>query len=319
MKVIILGVPLDLGAESLGVAIGPKAFRDRQIIEKLRHAGLEVEDKGDLECSPRENLDPGNPQIPFASEITRVNEQAAKITEESLAQGDKLLALGGDHSINLGVFSGAAKALNGQIGMIYIDAHGDINTPETSISHNIHGMHLASLMGFGPDELVNTYGNGAKLDKNNLLHIGASDLDKGEEELIARENLKCFTMLDVLATGLAPLLRMIDELAERVPNIWVSLDLDAIDSVYAPGVGIPSRGGFTYREIAAITEYIGKKCNVVGLDVVELNPNFDIDNKTAELGIELAAKLLGTNYSWYTNYMDRNTDNGQYSATYSKI
>lgn len=315
MKTIILGIPLDLGAESLGVTIGPKAFRERQIVEKLRHAGLTAEDAGDIECQPREQLDPGNPLFPYADEIRRVNEEAAAKTEEVLRGGNKLLALGGDHSINLGVFSGAAKALDGKLGLIYIDAHGDMNTPETSISHNIHGMHVASLMGFGPDELVNTYGPGAKLDKNNLLHIGASDLDKGEEELIARENLKCFTMLDVLATGLAPLLRMIDELAGRVENIWVSLDLDVIDSVYAPGVGIPNRGGLTYREIAAITEYIGRKCNVVGLDVVELNPNFDIDNKTAELGIELAAKLLGTNYSWYTNYMDRNTATGQYAAT----
>lgn len=313
MNVTLLGVPLDLGAESLGVATGPDAFRGRQIIGKLEHAGLEVRDKGNLKCLPRENLEVGNPKIPYASEITRVNEEAAKLTEEVIRKGDKFLALGGDHSVNLGVFSGAAKAVDGQLGLIYIDAHGDINTPETSISHNIHGMHLAALMGFGAEVLVNTYGPGAKLDKNNLLHIAASDLDKGEEELIAREGLNFYTMLDVLSHGLGPMLKKIDELCQRVQHVWVSIDLDAIDSVYAPGVGIPNRGGLTYREVAAITEYVGRKCPVIGVDLVEYNPHFDIDNKTAELGIELAAKLLGTNYSWYTNYMDRNTDDGGYA------
>jgi arginase len=168
-------------------------------------------------------------------------------------------------------------------------------------------MHLASLMGWGPEKLVNIHGQGAKLDKKNLLHIGGSDFDQGEVDLIAREQLDAFTMFDLLKFGMAPLIEKIDALSKKVGKVWVSLDLDAIDTTYAPGVGIPSRGGFTYREIAAITEYIGKHCDIVGMDVVEYNPNFDIDNKTADLGIELTAKLLGTNYSWYTNYMDRNT------------
>jgi arginase len=312
--ITLIGIPLDLGAEALGADIGPSAFRKRNIVKKLEHAGLKVTDHGDIACIDRAQLEIGDPLAPYADEIVKINEQAARITEEVLKTGGRIVALGGDHSINLGVFSGAVAALGGpdKLGLIYLDAHGDINTPETSISHNIHGMHLAALMGFGPDQLVNVYGTGAKLDKNNLLHAGGSDYDQGELDLITRENLHCFTMFDFLKDGLAPLITMIDELASKVPNIWVSLDLDCIDFTYAPGVGIPSRGGFTYREIAAITEYIGTHCNVVGIDVVEYNPVNDDEGKTGDLGIELAAKLLGTNYSWYTSYMDRNSDNGAY-------
>ncbi len=307
-NVTLFGVPLDLGAESLGVDIGPAAFHARNIIKTLEHSGVTVTDKGTVASPERSQLEPGNPLIPYADEIARVNTEIAKLTESAVRSGDTVVVLGGDHSIDLGAFSGAVAALDGQpLGMIYIDAHGDMNTPETSPSHNIHGMHLASLMGWGPDKLVNIHGQGAKLDKMNLLHIGGSDFDQGEVDLIAREQLDAFTMFDLLKFGMAPLIEKIDALSKKVGKVWVSLDLDAIDTTYAPGVGIPSRGGFTYREIAAITEYIGKHCDVVGMDVVEYNPNFDIDNKTADLGIELTAKLLGTNFSWYTNYMDRNT------------
>jgi arginase len=181
-----------------------------------------------------------------------------------------------------------------------------MNTDETTLSGNIHGMHLASLMGFGAPELANAYREGVKLPKENLLHIGGSDFDQAELDLIERENLQAFTLFDLLSSNLAPLLKMIDDLASRVPNIWISLDLDSIDRIYAPGAGMPNPKGLSYREIATIAEYIGKKCNVVGVDVVEYNPLQDEQNKTAELGIELIAKFLGKEYSWYTGYMERN-------------
>jgi arginase len=316
-NVTLIGIPLDLGAESLGVDIGPSAFRKRKIVEKLEHAGLTVHDHGDLECNDRSKLDAGDPLKPYAAEIVRVNEQAANLVEEAIRGGSRPVIIGGDHSINLGAFSGATAAVGSpnEIGLIYLDAHGDMNTPDVSISHNIHGMHVAALLGYGGDELMDVHGSGAKLRKENLLHAGGSDFDQAELDLIAREGLTCFTMFDFLKDGLAPLIAMINDLAQRVPNIWVSLDLDCIDVTYAPGVGIPSRGGYTYREIAAITEYIGKNCNVIGIDVVEYNPVNDDEGKTADLGIELATKLLGTNYSWYTSYMDRNSDTGSYAQT----
>jgi len=304
---LLIGVPLDLGAQNLGVDIGPQAFRYQQIVSKLNHVGFEVTDAGNIKCGERASLDPGSPRLRYVQEIVRVNEQLASLAEEAVQSGKKVVALGGDHSINLGAVSGASAALKGQLGLIYLDAHGDMNTDQTTLSGNIHGMHLASLMGYGAPELASVHGPGAKIAKQNLLHIGGSDFDPAELELIKNENLTAFTLFDLLSQNLAPLLKMVDDLAACVPNIWVSLDLDVIDRIYAPGAGMPNAKGLTYREIATIAEYIGAHCNVVGIDVVEYNPLQDENHKTAELGIELIAKFLGKNYSWYTNYMDHNT------------
>jgi arginase len=306
IQVTLLGIPIDLGAENLGVDIGPQAFRYQDIIRKLESAGLTVADAGNIEVKAREELAIGNPRLHYLEEIVRVNEEVAKITHDLVTSGSKVVALGGDHSLNLGAVSGASAALGGQIGMIYLDAHGDMNTDETTLSGNIHGMHLASLMGFGATELTQVHNDQIKLPKENLLHIGGSDWDQAELDLIEREHLQTFTLFDLLSQNLAPLLKMIDDLAARVPNIWISLDLDVIDRIYAPGAGMPNAKGLTYREIATIAEYIGQHCNVVGIDVVEYNPLQDEENKTAELGIELIAKFLGKNYSWYTGYMARN-------------
>lgn len=301
----IIGVPLDLGAEELGVDKGPQVIRERAIVNKLQSVGLSVSDEGDVLSRKRATLDIGHPNLPYVEEIARVNEELAQKVDTIVQAGDTAVIIGGDHSVNLGAFSGAAAASNQTIGLIYIDAHGDMNTPETSLSHNIHGMHLASLMGFGPDIMTQLYRPGTKLKKENLLHIAGVDFDKEEIAFIERENIPGFTMLDLLRKGMGPLLDMIDDLSRRVDRIWVSVDLDAIDSVYAPGVGIPNQGGLTYREVSALMSYIGSICNVIGIDLVEYNPNFDVDCKTAELSIEIIAKLLGTDYSWYTTYMAR--------------
>lgn len=306
-KATLIGVPLDLGAENLGVDIGPNAFRYQNFIDKLASAGITVHDNGNIEVHERKNLDPGNPRLKYAAEIIRVNQALARQTEEAIRAGHKAVVLGGDHSLTLGTVSGASAAVGGNIGVIYFDAHGDMNTDATTLSGNIHGMHLASLMGFGAAELAHVHGDQIKLPKQNLLHVGGSDFDPAELELIKRENLQAFTLFDLLTSNnLRPLLDMIDDLAGRAPNIWISLDLDSIDRIYAPGAGMPNPKGLTYREIATIAEYIGKKCNVVGVDVVEYNPLQDEHNKTAELGIELIAKFLGHEYSWYTGYMSRN-------------
>lgn len=309
---VLVGVPLDLGAESLGVEVGPDALRQKKIIEKLEHAGFKVNDLGNIPCPNRNELTVTDPKAPYLNEIARVNEEVASLVDKNLQASHRAIVLGGDHSINLGAFAGAENVFGDKLGLIYIDAHADSNTPENSISHNIHGMHLASLMGFGPDELTHLYQPRTKLPTANLLHIAGSDFDHGEAELFKREKITSFSMLDLLSDGLRPLLELISEFSRRLESIWVSVDLDAIDTLYAPGVGIPNQGGLTYREVAAITEYIGKNCNVVGIDLVEYNPMSDIEGKTAELGIEIIAKLLGSNYSWYTNYMDRNTGTGGY-------
>lgn len=302
----MLGVPLDLGAANLGVDIGPNAFRYQRIKDKLEGSGLSIEDLGDIVCNPRKNLQIGNPKLKYLEEIVRVSEDEAQKVFAAIRKKNKVIVLGGDHSVSLGAVSGASVALKGDLGLIYCDAHGDMNTDQTTLTGNIHGMHLASLIGLGDDSLTNICNSSIKIARENLLHIGGNDFDEGEVRLIKKENLKCYRILDVLANGLGPLFSLIDKLQSQVAYIWVSLDLDVIDSVYAPGSGMPNRAGLTYREIAAIAQYIGEHCSVIGLDVVEYNPLRDIEGKTSELGIEIIAKLFRHNYSWYTNYLEQN-------------
>jgi arginase len=304
---ILLGVPLDLGAENLGVSMGADTLRYQHIAAKLQSAGLAVTDKGNIAVKARREVPVGdNPKLRRLDEIVRVSEETAKVTEAAMQAGQKAIVLGGDHSICLGAVAGASSGVTGSIGLIYFDAHGDMNTDQTTPSGNIHGMHLASLMGFGAPELAHVYGEQVKIPKENLLHIGGCDFDQAELDLVARENLQTFSMLDLMKHGLAPLFPMIDDLASRVDNIWISLDLDSIDAVYAPGAGMPNKKGLTYREIAAIAEYIGQKGKTAGVDVVEYNPLQDEQGKTAELAIELIATYLGKKYSWYTQYLEKN-------------
>ena len=299
----LIGVPLDLGSQNIGAAQGPQALKNNKLIEKLKHTGITVEDMGDLQVQQRQELSVTNPRLLYSEEIINIANELANRTEAIIRSNKKAIILGGDHSINLGSFSGASTAVNGELGMIYIDAHPDINTSDTTLTGAIHGMHLAALMGFGAPELINVHGKQTKLAKENLLHIGASDCDQAELDLIKKENLEMFTLFDLLTYNLEKLWTAIDKLTARVSNIWVSIDLDAIDKTYAPGVSLPNDKGLTYREIATIAEYIGSHCNVIGLDLVEYNPSHDSQNKTAELGIGLIAKFLGKSYSSYAEYV----------------
>jgi arginase len=306
MKTVLVGVPLDLGAKNLGVDVGPNAFRYCGVVEKLRGVSIDVEDLGNIVCKDRSGLEVGNSRLKYVDEIVRVSEETAGIVDKAVRKGKKVIGLGGDNSATLGLFSGVSAGVSGDVGVIYLDAHGDMNTDKTTLSGNIHGMQLASLMGFGDKRLVDAYRKGKKFDKRNLVHIGGCDFDEAELEMVRREKLKVFFISDLLANGMIPAFKMIDNLCKSVGNIYVSLDLDSIDSVYAPGAGMPNRGGLTYREIVALANYIGKNCNVVGVDVTEYNPFMDDQYKTAELGIELIARFFGKNYSWYSNYMKDN-------------
>lgn len=306
MKAGMIGVPLDLGARNLGVDVGPNAVRYRKIVEKLRGAGIEVEDVGDIECYSRKSLAIGDDRLRFLDEILRVSEEVADKAEYIAGHGKKLIGLGGDHSITLGLFSGVRRVLKDDVGMIYFDAHGDMNTDKTTFTGNIHGMHLAALMGFGDKRLVDSCGEGRKLSSENLLHIGGCDFDQAELDLVKREKIKIFQVEDILRFGMQPLFGLIDELRSRVKYTYISLDLDSIDSLYAPGAGMINRGGLSYREIVALANYIGSNCNIVGVDIVEYNPLQDEDYKTVELGIELIARFLGKNYSWYSEYLKDN-------------
>ncbi len=301
----LIGVPIDLGAENHGVALGPATFRSQGLIEKLTKTGLAIHDAGDVHCPERSQASVGNnPKLRYLNEIIRVSNDSAQLAEQAVRGGKKIVGLGGDHSMTLGLVSGVSTAVHSDIGVIYFDAHGDMNTNETTPTGNIHGMQLASLMGFGAAELAQVHTKDVKFDKRNLIHIGGNDFDQSELDLVAKENLSAYLISDVLTKGLAPLLAEIDALAKRVKHMYVSLDLDAIDQIYAPGAGMPNMGGLTYREMAMLATYIGEHCNVIGVDIVEYNPLQDEDHKTAELAIELIARFYGAKYSWYTNYLE---------------
>jgi arginase len=304
MSVALIGIPQNVGADTLEVSLGPDAIRNHHIIEKLGSVGLTVTDYGNIFCKPREKLTPGNPTLKYLDEILRISTESAKLVHKRIVKNEKLVVLGGDHATCLGVVSGASVAVSGDIGLLYIDAHADMNTDKTTPTGNIHGMHVASLMGFGNQDLVHVYKPEIKIKPKNFLLVGGNDLDDGEIALIKNEQISLFKTFDMLTHSFYPLWEKISQLQRQVKHVWISLDFDAIDYQYAPGAGMQNASGFTYREISAIAEYIGQTCNVLGVDVVEYNPTHDIDHKTAELGIELIAKFLGKKYSWYTHYLD---------------
>lgn len=307
LSATIIGVPLNLGANNMGIEMGPDAYRYQDLVPKLQRAGFDVKDVGNVFCDDRWNVSIGsNPKLRYGEEIVRISNDTAKLVQQAINENRRPIVLGGDHTVCLGAVSGASVAVDGDIGLIYFDAHGDMNTDKTSETHNLHGMQLASLMGFGAQELTTVHKETVKVHKSNVLHIGGSDWDKAELDLIQRENIQAFTMDDILTKTFAPLLPMIRDLQTRVKYIWVSLDLDSIDAQYAPAAGMPNQKGLLYREIKMLAEYIGKHCNVLGVDVVEYNPLEDIDKKTAGLATELVANFFGKEYSWYTDYMNRN-------------
>lgn len=304
-KPSIIYVPLELGAKYGGTDAAPNKYKELGLGDALSSAGVEIVESVDIACKLRNDLVPEPADRPFIEEILSVNTVVADKVVQAVNQQATPVVIGGDHSVNLGAFAGASSAVSGSIGMIYIDAHADANTPESSTSHNVHGMHLAALMGFGSDDMVNFHGEGAKLDSTNLLHVAGKDFDEFEVSLFKEENISNYSIQDIVMYGLSPLAKQIKELASRVDNIWVSFDLDSVDSEYAPGVGIPARGGLTYREAINICSFIAEECNVVGFDIVECNPPRDIDDKTAKLGIEIATRLLGSKQGDYSEYMNQ--------------
>lgn len=287
--------------------MGPNAYRYQNIVPKLESAGIQVTDAGNVFCEDRWKVPVGdNPRLRFVDEVVRISNDTAQQVQNTIQKGQRAIVLGGDHTTCLGAVSGASVAVSGDLGLIYFDAHGDMNTDQTTPSGNIHGMQLASLMGFGAQELAHVHDETVKVNKRNVLHIGGCDMDQAEKDLIAREKIAAFTMDDLMTQTLTPLLSMIDSLQSRVKHVWVSLDLDAIDAQYAPAAGMPNKKGLVYREIALLAQYIGEHCNVLGVDVVEYNPLIDVERKTAGLATELIASFLGKEYSWYTDYLSQN-------------
>jgi len=297
MTVHIIGVPMDLGAGRRGVDMGPSAIRIAGIHQRLKDLGYKVIDEGDLAIKTQEEQRIRDPHAKYLPEITRAVTVLARKVEKVVDRGHFPLVLGGDHSIAMGTISGVsafARKKRKKLGVFWIDAHGDFNTPETSPSGNIHGMPLAVCTGLGPRPLVNVNGSFRKVEPQNVAIIGLRNLDKGERQNLINNGVRIFTMEDIDKYGIHRVMKnALQEVAKRVDYLHVSFDLDSVDPVYAPGVGTPVKGGLDYREAHLIMEMLAESKKMTSLEMVEVNPIVDNRNQSAEFAVELMQSAFG--------------------------
>jgi len=293
MRVRVIGTPMDLGADRRGVDFGASAIRYANLNTRLRSLGHTVHDIGNLVVPQPESQPLGNSKLKYLEPIVRVSEELAKVVTETLEAGEFPLVLGGDHSIALGSIAGVTR-MHKNVGVIWIDAHADFNTYETTPSGNIHGMILAASVGIGESRLANMGGWSPKVNKQNIVIVGARDLDPNEQVRLREHAISVFTMSDIDQKGISDVMRQAITIAgQGNDGIHLSLDMDALDPKEAPGVGTPVKGGLTYREAHLAMEMIADSKQLVAMDVVEVNPILDRENATALLAVELVLSALG--------------------------
>ena len=280
-----------------GVDMGPAALRVARLNQRIGNLGYSVRDLGDLRLERPHGIPQPQDKLKYVNEIRSACEQLAQNVEEIMEAGEFPIILGGDHSIAIGSFAGMSayyRKRNETLGLIYFDAHADMNTPETTPSGNIHGMPLAALLGYGVSELTDILGFSPKIDPKHCVHIGARDIDPGERELIRKLGIRFFTMREIDERGMSA---CIDEAITIASNgsagYSVTFDVDALDPGDAPGSGTLVRGGLTYREAHLAMEKIAEAGGMCSLEIVEINTALDVNNKTAELGVELILSALG--------------------------
>jgi arginase len=292
-EVTVIGAPLDLGAGRRGVDMGPSAIRyaglRQQLSEKL---GLRVEDLGNVDAPVAESTAMGDDRSRFLSQILDLCERVAGLVADAARRDALPLVLGGDHSVALGSLAGMAS-VRGPGGVIWLDAHGDLNTPDTSPTGNVHGMVLAAALGLGGATFLRDGWRLPAVEAGRLALVGVRSLDAGERELLGSLDAKVFTMSEVDRIGIEPCMREALAHAAGAAFLHVSLDMDAVDPDYAPGVGTPVRGGLSYREAHLAMEVIAESGLADSLDVVEVNPILDRENETGKLAVELVASALG--------------------------
>jgi arginase len=296
-KIKIIGVPMDLGAGRRGVDMGPSAIRIAGLNQAIARLGFDVVDAGNVHISPAEAIQRTNPRAHYLPEIAAASEELARMVESSLEEGALPVILGGDHSIAVGSVAGLAsfhRKLKQKVGIIWLDAHTDANTPESSPSGNIHGMPLAALLGYGARELTHIAGFAPKVLPEHTAIIGARSVDPGERELLRSLGVRVFTMSELDERGLGDVVSEAVEIATRnTAGFHVTMDMDFIDPFYAPGVGTPERGGATYRESHLAMEKIAASGCVLSVELTEVNPVYDVANQTALLAVELILSALG--------------------------
>ena len=292
-EIAVIGAPLDLGAGRRGVDMGPSAIRyaglDKQLEDKL---GVRVSDAGNVISPVVETTEMGDTNARYLRQILDLCDRLSGLVAEAAGRGALPLVLGGDHSVALGSLVGMAK-VRGAGGVVWIDAHGDLNTPATSPSGNVHGMVLAAALGLAGDSFKRDGWPLPAVDSGKLALVGVRSLDDGERDLLRKLDAKVFTMSEIDRIGVEPCMREAIAHAAGAAFLHVSLDLDVVDPDYAPGVGTPVRGGLSYREAHLAMETVAESGLIDSMDVVEVNPILDRENATGQLSVELVASALG--------------------------
>ncbi len=293
----IIGVPLDLGGNRRGTDMGPSALRIAGLAEQIQKLGIVVGDKGDVSSPIPEEKGSGDPRKKYVKDIARVCQKLYQTSLASFNDGAMPIVLGGDHSLGAGSVAAAAthmRKTGKPLGLIWVDAHADMNNPGSSESGNVHGMPLAAILGGEPSELSHfAQHRPAVLPKHTVL-VGLRNLDEVEKKIVRASKVHVFTMKEIDNLGIAEVMARAIALASRgTGGFHVSYDLDACDPTVAPGVGTPVKGGLSYREAHVVMEMVAESGKMTSFDLVEVNPTLDIRNITAELGTELALSALG--------------------------
>lgn len=295
MQIDIIGVPIDLGADRRGVDMGPSAIRYAHLHKKLEELGYSFDDKGNIEVPIQEVCNITDPKLKYIDCIIPMARRVAGAVATSLQGGRFPLVLGGDHSLSAGSIYGAAK--HRKIGVIWVDAHADFNTAETTPSGNIHGMPLAALCGMGDSRLVCLWENDTPpaLDPRRVAVIGARDLDPGEKRNLREAGVMVQSMEQIDRLGMVTALeKAIERVGRDADGIYLSFDMDSLDPRHAPGVGTPVPGGLTYREAHLACEVVAETGKLIGMDIVEVNPILDVHNQTAIIAVEFIRSALGS-------------------------
>jgi arginase len=290
--VVVIGAPLDLGAGRRGVDMGPSAIRYAGLDRRLAEMGLEVEDWGNIQVPVPEATSLGDEHARFLPEVKAVCEQVARCVRQAIEKGAFPLVLGGDHSIALGSLGALASAY-GPGGVLYVDAHGDLNLPKTSPSGNVHGMVLTAALGLAGSGFESSEWPLPMVEAGRIALVGVRSLDEPERELVRELGVKVYTMNDIDRLGLEQVMESALDDVAGAGFVHVSFDMDAVDPDTAPGVGTPVRGGLSYREAHLALELVAESGLAGSLDIVEVNPILDRENATAKLAVELVASALG--------------------------
>lgn len=292
-KISIIGVAIDLGAGTPGVSLGPSAIRYAGVIEKLTSIGYDVKDEGDILANKPISPITDGIKLRYLEEVARVNTELCNKVSQVMSEGRFPLVLGGDHSIAIGTIAGVLQHKK-NLGVIWFDAHGDINTEETSPSGNIHGMPVAVSLGYGHERLTSIGGKDTRLQAKNLVFIGSRDLDSGERKVLKEHGITVFTMHEVDRYGMTEVIEKAIKIAgDGTDGIHVSFDVDSMDPIYVEGTGTRVPGGLTYRESNLALEMIALSGKLVSAEFVEVNPIIDIKNQTAKTAVSLMGSLLG--------------------------